>query len=384
MNFQRLSLAALFFAIFFHPSDLWAKKHRIHAPTATPTTTPTQTPTATATPVPYNGPKLYTFDTMWGSKGTNNDQLNDPESIDISPSGKMVIADTGNSRIVVWDSNGKPVTTFGSFGTRADWRNPPQFNHPTAVFIHPSKKIYVADTLNQRVVVLDEHGLVLSSWGAQGSDIGNFNLPRSIAKDHFGNIWVLDSGNSRIEIFSELGQFTSTWGAFGDPTSTTITAMMSVPLGMTVNNIDQGLVADTGNFRFQVFNDGGVPVTYEGWFGDGPDQFKEPGGVAITKDGVIAITDGMTGRVEFFNHRFDFIGQWTAKDDILNANYHPHFRGITADSQGRLYLTDIQNDVIVRIKPVKGPEVINTPTRLPPTPTPPETDPYGGQGFPIR
>lgn len=92
----------------------------------------------------------------------------------------------------------------------------------------------------------------------------------------------------------------------------------------------------------------------------------------------------MTGRVEFFNHRFDFIGQWTAKDDILNANYHPHFRGIAADSENRLYITDIQNNAIIRIRPIKAPEVVSTPTRTPPTPTPPDTDPYGGQGFPIR
>jgi streptogramin lyase len=384
MSFQRLSFAVLLFGILAHPSDLWAKKHHASKPTLTPTTTPTQTPTATATPVPYSGPKLYTFDAMWGSKGSNNDQLNDPEGIDISPSGKIVIADTGNSRIVVWDSNGKPVTTFGSFGTRADWRNPPQFNHPTAIFIHPSKKIYVADTLNQRVVVLDERGMVLSSWGTLGTDNGDFYLPRSIAKDHFGNIWVLDSGNSRIEIFSELGQFNSTWGALGDPTSTTITAMMNLPLGMAVNNIDQGLVADTGNFRFQVFNDGGVPVTYEGWYGDGPDQFKEPIGVVITKDGTIAVGDGMTGRVEFFNARFDFIGQWTAKDDILDENYHPRFRGMAADSKGRLYLTDIQNDCVVRIKPIQALVALDTPVPVSPTPTPAEAQPYSDQGFPIR
>jgi len=243
----------------------------------------------------------------------------------------------------------------------------------------------VADTLNQRVVVLDEHGLVVTSWGAQGADNGNFNLPRSIEKDHFGNIWVLDSGNSRVEIFSELGQFNSTWGAFGDPTSNTMTAMLSVPLGMAINSIDQALVADTGNFKFQVFNDGGIPVTYEGWYGDGPFQFKEPGDVTITKDdGLIAVTDGSTGRVEFFNHRFEFIGQWTAKEDILNENYHPHFRGIATDREGRIYLTDIQNNAIVRIRPLKAPEVMNTPLPLTPTPTPPEAVPYSDQGFPIR
>lgn len=384
MMISRVWIILLLLA-FSNPAFLWAKKH--HTPTDTPTTTPTDTPTdtPTATPIPYNGPKLFTFDAMWGAKGGNTDQLNDPEGIDVTPQGKIVIADTGNNRILIWNDSGEPVTSYGSFGTRADWKNPPQFNHPTAVFVHPaSGQYYVSDTLNYRVVVLDEKGLVVSSFGTQGQGNGQFNLPRTIAKDHFGNIWVLDTGNSRIEIFSGLGQFASTWGTFGDPTSNTLTAMMNLPLGMAVNNIDQALVADTGNFRFQVFNAGGVPVTLQGWFGDGPDQFKEPAGVEITPDGMIAVTDGTSGRVEFFNHRFEFIGQWTAKDDILNANYHPRFRGIAADGQGRLYLTDIQENAIVRIKPIKAPEAGNTPPPLPPTPTPLDTNPYGGAGFPIR
>jgi tripartite motif-containing protein 71 len=388
MNYQRILLLTLFAFVAARPSDLWARKHHTPTPTETPADTPTETPIPTATPVPYNGPKLYTFDTMWGTKGSNADQLNAPEGIDISPLGKMVIADTGNSRVVVWDENGKPVTTFGTFGSRADWKNPPQFNHPAAVFVHPdSKELYVSDTLNHRIVVLDNKGLVVSSWGTQGPGNGQFNQPRTVAKDHFGKIWVLDSGNSRVEIFSGLGQFNSTWGGFGDPTSNTLNAVMNLPLGMAINNIDQALVADTGNFRFQVFNDGGIPVTVEGWYGDGPFQFKEPAGVAITKKGVIAITDGTTGRVEFFNHRFEFMGQWTAKEDILNANYHPRIRGIACDDQNRLYLADMQNNAIIRIKPVSAPEAENTPTPaapLIPTPTPPDNDPYGGAGFPIR
>ncbi len=365
-----IALAAL-----LQPQALWAKK----IPTATPTAVevPTETPsdTPTATPLPFNGAKLYTFDAMWGSKGSGNDQLNGPEGIDISPSGKIVIADTGNSRVVVWDANGSPYKTFGSFGTSATWRNPPEFNHPSGVFVHPSKHLYVADTLNHRVVVLDEKGMVLSSFGTQGNGNGQFNLPRDVAKDHFGNIWVLDSGNSRVQIFSGLGEFISGWGSFGaDP------GFLNNPLGFALNVIDQTILADTGNFRMQVMNDKGAAVTAEGWFGDGPDQFKEPGGVAITKDGLIALTDGF-GRVEFFNHRFDFIGQWVAKDEILTANYSPKFHGIAADQENRFYITDSQNGSVIRIRPLGAQE---TPIPRRATPTPVDSNPYGGVGYPIR
>ncbi len=373
------------------PTALGARQHRKPTPTQTPTDTPTNTPTST--PIPSSGPKIYTFDAMWGSKGSGLNQLNDPEGIAIGPDGDIFIADTGNNRILVWNSYGEPVTSYGAFGSRADWRNPPQFNHPAGVFVYPDRKVYVSDSLNSRIVVMDEKGLVVSSWGSQGVSAGQFNLPRTLGEDHYGDIWVLDTGNSRVQIFSKLGLFNSTWGSFGtDATDNTMTAVFNLPLGFALNNIDQAIVADTGNFRMEVYNDGGIPMTIQGWYGDdGAYVFKEPSGVAITPSGIAAIADGTSGRVVFYNSRngdFDFLGEWRAKDEILNSNYVPRFRGIASDAQTSLYVTDIQNNVILRLKPVVKPsESQYTPTPTPPptaTPTPVDVEPYGGAGFPIR
>ncbi len=386
LNYMR-NIPFLFFALFLFLAApaLWAKSHPTPTPTDLPDDTPTFTPTDTPTPLPVKFPKLYTFDAMWGSQGQGNDQLNDPEGIAIAPDGNMVIADTANCRVLVWDTNGKPLRTIGTCGVRADWRNPPQFDHPSGVFADASGQIYVADSNNQRIVVLDKKGLVNLTWGSQGQANGQFNLPRSLSKDHYGNFWVLDTGNSRVQTFSPLGNFISTWGTFGaaDSKSNTLTATMNNPLGMALNHIDQTVIADTGNFRMEVFNNGGVPVTVQGWFGDGPFQFKEPSGVAITNSGIVAIADGIGGRVLFYNSRngdFELLGQWKAKEEILNQNFDPKFRSIACDSQNRLYLTDIKNNVIIRLKPLKE-ETFLAPTL---TPTPSDVNPYGGVGYPIR
>jgi DNA-binding beta-propeller fold protein YncE len=376
MRIERFLSAIFLTAVLASPACASLKKH---TPTPTATATSTATATITETPNAVIGKKLYTFDALWDSKTGNNEQLNDPEDIDIDPAGRMIISDSGNNRLVVWDLEGKPLLSIGSFGSRADWRNPPQFNHPTGVFVHPgSRKIYVADTQNHRIVALDEKGMVLSSWGGQGTGNGQFNLPRAIAQDHFGNLWVLDSGNSRVQTFSALGQFISTWGTFG-----TTAFLLNNPLGMAINNIDQAFIADTGNYRFEVFNTGGVGVTQQGWNGDGPYQFKEPGGILVTKDGWVAVVDGINGGINFYNSRnggFEFVGQWRAKDNILTPGYAPHYRGIACDSLNRLYLTDIQNNAILRLKPVKEAVAIE----LAPTPTVQQTNPYGGAGYPIR
>ena len=386
MTYLRLSLYSLLLFALVSPSHVWAKKHLTPTPTATVTDTPT------VIPVPYNGPKLYAFDAMWGSKGSDLNQLNDPEGIAVSPDGRLFIADSGNNRVLVWSADGDPVTSYGSFGSQAVWRNPPQFNHPTGIYVYPNKQVYVSDGLNSRIVVLDVKGMVVTTWGNPGPAKGQFNQPRTISKDHYGNLWVLDSGNSRVQVFSSLGVFSSTWGSFGtDATANTLVAVMNIPLGMALNGIDQAIVADTGNFRMEVYNNGGLPVTIQGWYGeDGPNVFKEPSGVAITPSGVAAIADGSSGRVLFYNSRngdFEFLGEWRAKDEILNTNYTPRFRGIACDDQNRIYVTDIQNDAVLRLKPIsKEAESPPTPTPEPPTftPTPQDANPYGGAGFPIR
>jgi len=385
-------------------------------PTPTPTLTPSPeigTPTK-ALPKSWVGEKIYTFDTQFGSKGSGLNELNGPEGIYVGPNDNLYIADTQNSRIQVWTCDGQPLKSFGSYGPSAVWRNEPQFDHPAGVLALPNGKIYVADTLNHRIVVLDPDGLVLSSWGRQGVRKRQFNMPRVLAKDHFGNIWVLDSGNSRVSNFNETGKFNFTWGSYG-----TQNGLLNIPLGMALNNIDQGILADTGNFRIQVFNDMGpayfdqspvttesgsvteapipvnnTPVTVIGWYGDGPFQFKEPAGVSVTKSGNIVVADGLTGRVEIFNGRFDFIGQWKASDENLGLASPPRFRGLACDSKNRLYVTDIQNNCVIRLKLIKSDQPIissavgtEEPTETPfmtPTPTPDDSVPYGGAGFPIR
>ena len=143
-------------------------------------------------PTPANKKNtFYVLDKIWRADGSAGLSLKDPEAISTAPDGTLYIADTGNNRLVIWVPDSKTVKTIGSFGDKADWKNSPQFNQPSGVLIHPSGQIYVADTLNHRVVVLDAKGMAVTNWGSQGTDEGKFNMPRTISKDHFGNILVL-------------------------------------------------------------------------------------------------------------------------------------------------------------------------------------------------
>ena len=139
--------------------------------------------------------QLYVLASILGTHGTAPNQLDHPDAIAVGPH-NLYIVDTYNNRIVVWSKTGKVINTYGSWGTSAIYDEAPNFFHPAGIMLSAHHQIYVADTGNDRIVLLNKQGLVITSWGTPGQGSGNFNSPRSIDHDYYGNIWVLDSGNS--------------------------------------------------------------------------------------------------------------------------------------------------------------------------------------------
>lgn len=104
--------------------------------------------------------------------------------------------------------------------------------------------------------------------------------------------------------------------------------------------------------------------------------------MAVTPEGLIAVTDGASGRVLFFNQRFEYAGEWRADRQIFAEKFTPNFRGVASDAQSRLYIADAGNHVVLRLKPLFQQDALAPRER--PTPTPADGRFYGGQGYPVR
>lgn len=80
----------------------------------------------------------------------------EPQDMFVAPNGDIYLADTNNHRIVVLDNDLKTVlnviTGFDNAGL------PDQFNKPTGVAVTEEGKVYIADSMNRRIVVLDAEG----------------------------------------------------------------------------------------------------------------------------------------------------------------------------------------------------------------------------------
>ena len=68
--------------------------------------------------------------------------------------------------------------------------------------------IIVADSQNNRIQVFDRNG----KRGEEDDD-GLFNEPFGVVVDRQGNCAVTDSGNNRVQIFNPAGQFVRKFGS---------------------------------------------------------------------------------------------------------------------------------------------------------------------------
>jgi DNA-binding beta-propeller fold protein YncE len=162
--------------------------------------------------------------------------------------GRVFVGDTSGTKgeghaVRVFDLTGKPLAVWGKKGA-----GPGEFFFPTFVAVRDGK-VYVADTLNARVQVLDEEsGQPVGMVGERGDRIGHFDKPKGLAFDSFGNLYVADSFWSNVQIFNERGQVLLFFGGRGDSPG-----FLSNPAGMAIDGHNHIYVSNPLNFRIEVY-----------------------------------------------------------------------------------------------------------------------------------
>lgn len=94
---------------------------------------------------------------------------------------------------------------FGSLGTSKG-----QFNSPHGFCLGVDEEIIVADTNNHRIEVFEKNGSFKFQFGVPGKEEGQLWYPRKVAVMHTNSKFVVcDRGNerSRMQIFSKNGHF---------------------------------------------------------------------------------------------------------------------------------------------------------------------------------
>ncbi len=218
----------------------------------------------------------------------------------------------------------------------------------------------IADTGNNRVVLLGRDGAFLRSFGstcrlgegAAGGCVdpdgsgplqlgdGQFNEPWGIAVGPDGRIFVSDTWNGRIQAFDAEGNFLAKWGIFNilGPDQTDPMILFG-PRGMAVDASGNVLVADTGNKRIIRYTGDGQYIDQIGGGGVILGRFEEPTDVAVSPvDGTIYVADTWNRRIQQFGPDFTPLAEWPVPGwESQNIFNKP---ALAVDVSGNVYASD--------------------------------------------
>jgi DNA-binding beta-propeller fold protein YncE len=136
----------------------------------------------------------------------SDSKFNRPSDVVINGCRDLYIADTYNNRIVA-HRPGYP-TMFIAVGEPTAGTGNTYLNNPMGVFVDPSDtSIYVADTGNHRIlkfILVQPYGnwiwqaILLGMTGEPGDALNRFNYPHDVYLDLTDNVYVADTMNNRI------------------------------------------------------------------------------------------------------------------------------------------------------------------------------------------
>lgn len=160
-------------------------------------------------------------------------RFEDPAGVAVAPNGDLYIADAQNHRIVLVEkATGVIVTVagLGAPGYNGDGRSAgtAMLNAPRAVALAPNGDLYIADTLNNRVRLVDHRsGLITTVAGdgqtASADSVGDggpatdahLDWPSDIALTRRGDLFIADMRQNRIRRVDGLTGTISTYAGTG-------------------------------------------------------------------------------------------------------------------------------------------------------------------------
>lgn len=283
--------------------------------------------------------------------GSGLGQLSSPTDIAMSPDGQtLYVVNAGNQRIERYDRNG---TFVGIWDATKDPGLSLAFTNgqgASGITVGDDGLIYVADTWNHIVLVLDQEGHVVRQLGQRGvlTDIGDGGDPESQPGLFFGprgiavvgeEIYVTDTGNERIQVFGKDGTFLRAFGGFG-----TGDGQLQEPTGIVDGPEGNLYVADSGNARVVVFSPQGdviseIPV--ESWTDQlGVDRVNY---LAFGGDGVLYLTSPARGTLE----------AWDGTQIVpIDGADLARPAGLIMAPDGMLLVTDVAESEVLQFAPV--------------------------------
>jgi sugar lactone lactonase YvrE len=249
----------------------------------------------------------------------------------------------------------------------------PQMRAPESFAIDPKGQLVYSDCEAQRIFRLTQAGRVevLAGSGPGGFEQGGFrgdggpavaarlNCPSGLAYDANGNLFVADSINNRVRMIDPEGIITTVAGAgppgldrggyVGDGGPAT-EARLEFPVGLAIDGTSNLYIADHGNDAIRKVDPAGTITTFagtgiEGYSGDGGPSAKAqlhgPFSLAFDRLGDLFVTERENAIVRKIDPR--------GRISTVDASSFVEPYGLAVDGSGNLFVSDDLANVIKEI-----------------------------------
>ena len=253
-----------------------------------------------------------------GKQGSGEGMFKYPYEVAVNDRDEIVVADSSNHRVQVFDSNGTFLRSFGREGENAG-----EFKYPVGVAINKDRNIFVADNENHKVQIFSWEGRHLGSFGGKRRLDSQLLHPWGLSLDSTGNVMVADSHNNLIKIFTPDGTFVMKIGGRDS---------FSFPIHC-VQCGEYFIVSDSDEHCIKVFNREGHFLYKFGEIGVGDGEFINPRLLSVTQSKHLLVCDEGNHRIQVFDLDGKFVGKFGTKGSKLGEFNNPFSVAILSNDQ---------------------------------------------------
>ena len=250
--------------------------------------------------------------------------LNRPHGCVLVQPNTLAVAEYSSHCVTFIDLQGNRLRSIGTKGTA-----PGQFNHPRGVALSADRSCLLV-TDNHRLQKLTLEGVVVGVVGGAkyGTTRKEFYNPTGIAVDMAtGNIYVADTDNDRIQVLNDGLEVIKSFGR-----SSVITERLQAPYSIALDNAGDIYVADSWNHCVKKYTANGRLVHQIGSKGTEEGRLAWPTALAFNTQEYLYVTEQDNKRVSVFTKNGDLVGCYTSS---LGGP-----QDVCVDDNGNVYISD--------------------------------------------
>ena len=127
----------------------------------------------------------------WGQKGKGDGEFDLVHDAVLDKTGRIYVADRNNSRLQIFNADGKFLTKWTNVGT--PWG---------LAYVAAEEAIYMCDGVNNRILKVSTDGKILGRLSGFGKVPGKLDFPHHMAVGPDGSIYVAEIKNWRVQKFA--------------------------------------------------------------------------------------------------------------------------------------------------------------------------------------